>query len=146
MGIYKSIPKNIAYLPWRGNNAIIFFSSLEWEWRVISTCHGGIKQATGRRKKKKKRWRESEKSIHHMRSTGLSGSFQTDSQLESMITVEKEEEGEERRPRQDRRRQELEEKWLCYSPIAMTLMIVLSGKPNGPANYLRTDYIKIPFL
>lgn len=55
MGIYKSIPKNIAYLPWRGNNAIIFFSSLEWEWRVISTCHGGIKQATGRRKKKKKK-------------------------------------------------------------------------------------------
>lgn len=51
--IYKNIPKNIVYLPWRGNNVIIFFSSLEWKWRVITTCHGGIKQDPGRNKKQK---------------------------------------------------------------------------------------------
>lgn len=59
MDIYK----NIAYLPWRGNNAIIFFSSLEWEWRVISTCHGGIKQATGRRKNIKKKGGENQRKV-----------------------------------------------------------------------------------
>lgn len=82
-------------------------------------------QASTWKKQKTKRWWESEESTHHVRSTGLFGSFQTKSHLQSRNTFEKEVEGEEKRAATRQERHELELLQRRSNTVASLLLVVL---------------------